>query len=113
DPRPPQPEQVAMLAQAVDVVWHPSDQSYQVGAALPQGLLKIDSGLLRLDFYSGARVFLQGPAEIELLSPISARLGRGRLTAHVPPTAIGFTVENGDLRVVDRGTEFGMQVDGL
>ncbi len=110
--RPPLPEPVALLAQAVDVVWAGDGTRFDVGAALPQGQLRIESGTLRLDFYSGARVFLQGPADFELLSPLAARLGRGKLTAHVPPTAVGFTVENGDLRVVDRGTEFGMQVDG-
>lgn len=105
-------DRVALLAQAIDVTWEDGDKSFSVGSALPKGWLKISSGTLRLDFYSGARVILEGPASIELLSPDLARLGKGKLTARVPPPAEGFTVMSSDLRVVDRGTEFGMNVSG-
>ena len=106
------PDQVAMLAQAIDVKWETGSGSFGVGAALPRGWLKISSGTLRLDFYSGARVILEGPAAIELLSPDLARLETGKLTARVPPPAEGFTVLSSTLKVVDRGTEFGMNVSG-
>lgn len=108
----PAPDRVALLAQAIDVKWEEGGGSFGVGAALPKGWLKIERGTLRLDFYSGARVILEGPAAIELLSPDLARLEKGRLTARVPPPAEGFTVLSSDLRVVDRGTEFGMNVSG-
>ncbi len=104
----PLSDRVAMLAQAIDVEW--DEGGATVGSALPKGWLKISKGTLRLDFYSGARVILEGPASIELLSPDLARLEKGKLTARVPPPAEGFTVLNADLRVVDRGTEFGMSV---
>ncbi len=86
--------------------------TFAVGSALPKGLIKLRRGTLRLDFYSGARVFLEGPASLDLVSPDLARLENGKLTAHVPPPALGFTITNPDLRVVDRGTEFGMSVNG-
>lgn len=104
-------EHVALLAQAINVTWE-EGTGFSAGSALPKGWLKISSGTLRLDFYSGARVILEGPAAIELLSPDLARLDRGKLTARVPPPAEGFTVLSTDLRVVDRGTEFGMNVSG-
>lgn len=107
-----QAEHVALLAQAIDVTWEEGGQAFSAGAALPKGWLKLASGTLRLDFYSGARVILEGPASIELLSPDLARLEKGKLTARVPPPAEGFTVLSSELRVVDRGTEFGMQVNG-
>ncbi len=103
-------DEVALLAQAVDAEWEIGSPSFSVGAALPKGWLKLRRGTLRLDFYSGARVFLEGPAAIDLMSQDLARLERGRLTAHVPPPAQGFTILNANLRVVDRGTEFGMNV---
>lgn len=109
--RPPLRENVALLGQAVDVVWEEGSDRFTVGSALPKGWLKIREGTLRLDFYSGARVVLQGPAEFELLAQDLARLEKGRLTANVPPPAEGFTVLNANLRVVDRGTEFGMSVN--
>ncbi len=107
------PEHVALLAQAIDVTWEDGTAGFGAGSALPKGWLKIASGTLRLDFYSGARVILEGPASIELLSPDLARLEKGKLTARVPPPAEGFTVLSSDLRVVDRGTEFGMNVSGM
>lgn len=106
----PARDEVALLGQAVDVEW--DGASFTPGSALPKGLLKIRKGTLRLDFYSGARVMLEGPASLELLSPDLARLDAGKLTAKVPPPAEGFTVMNANLRVVDRGTEFGMSVGG-
>ena len=105
-------EHVALLAQAIDVTWEEGGEAFSAGAALPKGWLKLARGTLRLDFYSGARVILEGPASIELLSPDLARLEKGKLTARVPPPAEGFTVLSSDLRVVDRGTEFGMHVTG-
>ena len=111
--RAPASERVALLAQAIDVIWEEGGGNFGVGSALPKGWVKIASGTLRLDFYSGARVILEGPASLELLSPDLARLEKGRLTARVPPPAEGFTVISSDLRVVDRGTEFGMNVSGI
>lgn len=108
----PPSERVALLAQAIDVAWEDGGENFGVGSALPKGWVKIARGTLRLDFYSGARVILEGPASLELLSPDLARLEKGRLTARVPPPAEGFTVISSDLRVVDRGTEFGMNVSG-
>ena len=102
--------EVALLNRAIDVEW--DGPSFAPGAALPKGSIKILKGTLQLDFYSGARVVLEGPASLELLSPDLARLDSGKLTARVPPPAQGFTVMNANLRVVDRGTEFGMSVNG-
>ncbi|MCW1884841.1 FecR domain-containing protein [Luteolibacter flavescens] len=100
--------EVALLDQAFDVEW--DSTAYAPGEALPKGFIKIRKGTLQLDFYSGARVVLEGPATLELLSPNLARLDNGKLTAKVPPPAEGFTVINAKMRVVDRGTEFGMSV---
>lgn len=110
--RPAVRDHVALLGQVVGVVWEEGSEPFTEGSALPKGWLKIREGTLRLDFYSGARVVLQGPAELELISQDLARLEKGRLTANVPPPAEGFTVLNSNLRVVDRGTEFGMSVNG-
>ncbi|MBB5352882.1 hypothetical protein HNR46_003131 [Haloferula luteola] len=103
-------ENVALLAAAVDVRWADDAKSYHMGQALPKGPLQLAGGLVRLDFYSGAKVFLEGPATLDLVSPDLARLESGRLTAQVPPPAHGFTVLSDEVQVVDRGTEFGMSV---
>jgi hypothetical protein len=73
--------------------------------------LKLEKGLAEIEFDQGAHVILQGPAGLELLSGSKVRLTHGTLTARVPPTARGFTVISPGGRVVDLGTEFGLNVD--
>src|SRR5262249_35691582 len=38
-----------------------------VGAMVEPGPLKLQSGLVQLEFYSGARLVIEGPADLELL----------------------------------------------
>ncbi len=101
---------VAMLGPTTGVEWSDGTPRLLAGSPLPKGWLHFQKGTLRLDFYSGATVIVEGPASLELISPFLMRLGKGKLTANVPPPAEGFTVVAADLRVVDRGTEFGMNV---
>ena len=72
--------------------------------------LRIDRGLLKLRFRSGAQVVIEGPAEIELLSSNAARMTQGRLTARVPESAIGFKILSPQGEIADLGTEFGVSV---
>jgi hypothetical protein len=73
--------------------------------------LRLDRGLAEIEFDKGARVILQGPAGLELVSGSAARLVYGTLTARVPEQARGFTVLSPRGKVVDLGTEFGLSVD--
>jgi hypothetical protein len=68
------------------------------------------SGLAHIEFYSGATVILEGPADLELISSTEAFCSHGKLRATIPPQAHGFTVRSPRLQVVDRGTEFGLLV---
>jgi hypothetical protein len=99
---------VAVLARAVDARWGGSLAPPQVGSALEPGWLRIESGLAQVVFYSGARVVLEGPAELQLISPTEAVCHAGRLLAEVPPLARGFRVKTAQLNVVDLGTAFGI-----
>lgn len=103
-------QNVALLSGVVDVEWEAGQAARSVGEPLPKGRIALAKGMIRVDFYSGASVLLEGPAALDLISADMARLDAGRLTANVPPPAQGFTVLSGGLRVVDRGTEFGMSV---
>lgn len=100
---------VAVLSRLVDIEWN-DENVYEVGDALPPGRLAIKSGWAQVEFFCGATVVLEGPAEFELASSTLARIHAGRLRAQVPPAAIGFTIETNDMRVVDLGTEFGLMV---
>ncbi len=102
-------EGCAVLARALDARWGGSPPP--VGSALPMGVLALKSGVIQVEFFSGARVVLEGPAELELVSTNEARCTQGRLRAFVPPYAHGFTVRTPTSTVTDRGTEFGLRVD--
>lgn len=71
----------------------------------------ISEGLAIIEFARGARVTLEGPADLEIVSENSGFLRSGKLTANVPQSAIGFEIFTPKSRVVDHGTEFGISVD--
>lgn len=99
---------VAMLTRAVDARWERGSEAPQVGSALAPGWLRLESGLAQVVFYSGARVVIEGPAELQIISPTEAVCPTGRLLAEVPQPARGFRLKTGQLNVVDLGTAFGV-----
>lgn len=101
---------VAMLNRVVEVEWTARDASLRQGAPLEPGWLRLKSGLAQIVFYSGARVVVEGPAEVQLLSAGELVLDRGRLVAEVPPQAKGFRVRTRQMNVTDLGTVFGVAV---
>src|SRR5262249_41107677 len=88
----------------------PGEVPTRVGSPLPPGALRLKSGFAHIEFYSGATVVLEGPAELRLISRMEAFCARGKLWATVPPSAQGFTISSPKLDLVDRGTEFGLDV---
>lgn len=103
---------VALMTRLVDVAWGDNQRPLEVGDAIPPGRLAIESGYVQVEFFCGATVILEGPAELDLQSPMLARVRHGKLRAHVPPAARGFSLEVDDMTVVDLGTEFGLSVNG-
>lgn len=103
---------VAMLARAVDARWAGTSPTLRTGSALAPGRLRLESGLAQLVFYSGARVVIEGPTELQLVSPAEVVCPAGRLLAEVPQLARGFRVKTAQLNVVDLGTAFGIDATG-
>lgn len=101
---------VAVLLRAPGAVWDTSEPAPRVGAPIHPGRLRLKSGGAHVEFYSGASVILQGPAEFLVLSANEAYCVRGKLRAMVPPQAQGFRIGTPQLDVVDRGTEFGLDI---
>jgi len=101
---------VAMLDQTVEARWSTGQDSPRLGAPLDPGWLRLKSGLAQIVFYSGARVVLEGPVEIRLISPRHAWCGRGKISAEVPPEARGFRIETPQGFATDLGTSFGLEV---
>lgn len=103
-------EGVAVLTRMVDVEWEDGASDATVGSPLPRQELKIKSGLLLVEFYCGAAVIIEGPAAFDLVAPDRGFAHYGKLRAHVPARARGFTIGTKSGKVVDLGTEFGLDI---
>lgn len=103
---------VAMLNQVVDAEWMTDSESPSSGAPLEPGWLRLKSGLAQVVFYSGTRVVIQGPTELELISQNEASCHSGQMITEVPPQAQGFQVHTPQAGVTDLGTSFGLTVKG-
>lgn len=99
---------VAVLTRGVNMVWQSA--AITPGTPLSPGWLKLQSGIAQIEFYQGARVTIEGPAELQLISSGEATCTRGKLSAAVPPQAIGFRINTPKGTIVDLGTEFGLDV---
>jgi len=102
---------VARLTREIDCHWQDGAQRAS-GSELRVGeRLHLLQGMAELTMVDGAQLKLQGPTIIELASAKQVVVHAGRVSAVVPEQAIGFTVLAKGLKVVDLGTEFGLQVD--
>jgi hypothetical protein len=111
DSRSPQPEPpgaFATLAQcAADAAW---DAPHSAGDRLAAGELRLTAGTVDLHLDKGSVVRLTAPATLALRSVDEVFLTSGRLSAQVPPPAVGFAVATPLARIVDLGTEFDVTV---
>lgn len=101
----------ATLRRTLDLSWPAGSKRYLEGDVLPNGSFKLDTGLAEIDFFCGATLIVEGPAELEIESDWSVRVAQGRLRANVPPVAQGFVVKAADSEIIDLGTEFAVEVD--
>ena len=110
--QPASSEYVAVLLDSEDAVWSHHQHGIAYGTKFRSGdVVTLESGIVRIGFDSGAGVVLEGPAELEIQSNLSAHLRHGRLSALVPEEARGFRVNTSEVRIVDYGTRFGAVVD--
>jgi hypothetical protein len=100
---------VALLTHTVNAVWS-GGHAPRAGEIVSAGRLMLSRGLAQVEFYSGVRLLMEGPVELELISANRAVCHSGRIRAWVPPQARGFTVTAPEFELVDLGTEFGMEV---
>lgn len=97
---------VATLTETTDAVFDRSDVPTDMGSQLPGGFLRLRSGTIKIEFFSGAQVTLTGPAEFGLNSDMRGMLKSGKLVAYCPPKAHGFTIGAPGVAVMDLGTRF-------
>ena len=101
---------VAMLNRTADAQWNQGNEIPRLGAPLEPSRLRLEAGLAEVLFYSGARLLMEGPADVKLVSQNGAFCRRGRFVAEVPEQARGFRIETPHTVVTDMGASFGLEV---
>jgi hypothetical protein len=104
-------EWIAVVTRVVDAVWEDEKKARNEGDGLSPGELKLTSGLVHIEFFSGASVVVEGPAHLSLDSAWRMACHEGKLRTFVPEPAQGFTIETPEYHAVDLGTEFALRVD--
>lgn len=105
----PSPEPTAVIAHVVGA-YDEAGETYFAGGAVKTGRFELSRGVARLDFSSGARLTIEGPAQVEVIDEMEVILHLGVVTATIPESAIGFIVDTPAAHVVDLGTSFGVSV---
>lgn len=109
---PAEPPIVAEVANTFDARLRSGTRVVATGAKLYPGSLIVERGVAEVTFAAGAKLVVEGPAALELMTADRARLVRGRVVAYVPDQALGFTLHSQAASFVDLGTEFGVEIDG-
>jgi hypothetical protein len=102
---------IARVNSLRDIVLAPGSLPLHEDSLVPPGSVRLKSGKVELTFFSGAQVALEGPCTFQLKSDFRATLVHGRLTADVPPQAIGFTIHTPSGQLRDLGTAFAVSVN--
>ena len=110
-PRIPVP--VATITDTVQAQWAGSYSDLREGSRLSavHESIILTKGLTKLLFDNQAQVVIEAPAEFEITTEDQLHLTYGRLYAIVPHEAMGFTVTSRKGKIIDLGTEFGVEVD--
>ncbi|HOQ05704.1 MAG TPA: FecR domain-containing protein [Anaerohalosphaeraceae bacterium] len=106
-------EEVVTLSDAMNAKWADAAASMQRGTRLATGRNRwlLREGYAELLFDNQARVVLEGPAEFQILAEDRLGLHYGKVYVKVPPEAAGFSVYTQNAKIIDLGTEFGVQAD--
>lgn len=105
--------EVVTLNDSINARWSDVESSMTKGARLTvnSGPLFLQGGMVELLFDKGARVVIEAPAEFQILADDRIGLLYGKAYATVPQGAIGFSIYTKNAKVIDLGTEFGIDVD--
>jgi hypothetical protein len=98
----------AVVTSQADAVWR-GGKAPATGDLLAGEPLRLESGAVRFDLFSGVTAVVEGPAEFRIVSPMEVRVVAGKLRARVPEAAQGFRVRTALGDVVDLGTEFAVE----
>lgn len=111
DQRQPTSKAVAMLNRTADAEWNQVSGIPRLNAPLEPGTLLLEAGLAQVVFYSGARMVVEGPAELELISENEVFCRKGKIILEVPSQARGFSITTPHMTTTDLGTSFGLNIN--
>ena len=105
--------EVATLSGSINAKWDDQADQIQTGSRLVTGRtsLFLREGMAELLFDNDARVLVDAPAEFRIIHDDQIELDYGRIYATIPPQALGFTVSTPSAKIIDLGTEFGIDTD--
>jgi hypothetical protein len=105
--------QAARVVEVSNVEWAEGAVRFNEWTLIrPGDSLRIKSGGINLFLSGGGELLIQGPADVRYISPQRVFARQGKLAARIGPGAIGFRVQTPHANVIDRGTSFGVSVDG-
>lgn len=110
DQSQPTSQAVAMLNRTAEARWNRDDDIPRLSAPLEPGLLRLEAGLAQVIFYNGARVVIEGPADLQLISRNEVFCHRGRMVVEIPTQARGFRVRTPHVTLTDPGMSIGLDV---
>ncbi|MCA9144263.1 MAG: FecR domain-containing protein [Planctomycetales bacterium] len=99
----------AVIAGQADAIWG-NEQSLATGSLVSTGELRLRSGVVQLELFSGVSLVIEGDATFSVISPMEVAVARGKVRARVPEPAHGFRIRTDEGEVVDLGTEFAVNV---
>ena len=104
---------VATLSDCINVKWTDPETAVEKGQRLHTGrdAYLLRSGLVEVDFDSNVKAVIEGPAGFTILTDDRISMEYGKVYVSVPKTAIGFSIYTPSAKIVDLGTEFGVQAD--
>jgi len=99
---------IAVVTKSINI--ENSNVNLSEGSTIEQGLLEFDKGLIQLEIFSGVTLIVEGPAKLDLKDTMNMVCSLGKVRAKVPEQGHGFQITTADAKVIDLGTEFGLDV---
>ena len=101
---------IARIMRLLDAKWSDGHNQFSLGDSLGREWLHVSSGIVQLEFSSGAALTLEGPAQLRIDSEIECFVQMGKVVVLGSPDLPEFTITTPGSRIVDIGTEFAVVV---
>ncbi|MDO5582158.1 MAG: LamG-like jellyroll fold domain-containing protein [Planctomycetia bacterium] len=101
---------VGTIVEIIDVQWTPGSRVFKRGESIAADNISLQRGMVKMILANGVELILEGPGEYVVNSPMNTFCKNGSLSVKVPPEGIGFEVATRFGSIVDRGTEFFVEV---